>query len=215
MCCCLVLCVQSEITLEADIPSLKVKVAYSVRLECCFNTTGKIELIWIKQSRESAKKNILYDSLGDAVNKTNDLGGGQYRGILHIQSTALNDTGYYRCLIKTGPNHVYVYTHGTYLQVYMPLEKTIKLSESDKNVILITEGILLLLCVILPSAALLVKSKDLNELEKRKVQKEEENIYQGLNLDDCYEAYDQLEHLQGNGPYEDVGNNEDMQLEKP
>lgn len=40
---------------------------------------------------------------------------------------------------------------------------------------------------------------------------------QGLNLDDCYAAYDQIERSQNNGPYQDVCNvlGDDIQLEKP
>lgn len=42
---------------------------------------------------------------------------------------------------------------------------------------------------------------------------------QGLNLDECWSAYDQIERCDANGPYEDVGNvreeEEEIQLEKP
>ncbi|KAM7383213.1 hypothetical protein PAMP_002884 [Pampus punctatissimus] len=100
-----------------------------------------------------------------------------------------------------------------------PIEKTINISESTKNSILTIEGILLLLCVLAPSATLLCKSKKLRGLEKKKMKKEEENIYQGLNLDDCCATYDQIERCQVQGPYQDVGNiieeEEEIQLEKP
>ncbi len=43
--------------------------------------------------------------------------------------------------------------------------------------------------------------------------------HQGLNLDDCCSAYDQIERSQGHGPYQDVCNikeeEEEIQLEKP
>ncbi|GLD72109.1 B-cell antigen receptor complex-associated protein alpha chain [Lates japonicus] len=112
-----------------------------------------------------------------------------------------------------------ILSHGTYLQVYKPLEKTLNFSESTKNGILTAEGILLLLCVVLPSATLLCKSKKVHEIEKKKMKKEEENIYQGLNLDDCCTTYDQIERSQALGPYQDVCNimeeEEEIQLEKP
>ncbi|KAJ0000026.1 hypothetical protein NQD34_011868, partial [Periophthalmus magnuspinnatus] len=196
------------VTLEPDKPSLKVEVSYTARLECCYNTSGSKEFLWIKSSK-SANKNIVTHPLPDAVTENKKGESGIHCGVLILRSTTLNDTGFYRCFL----NASVVFTHGTYLQVYRRLEKTIKLSESVKNGILAGEGILLLLCVVLPSTTLLFKSKTLNDLEKKKVKKEEENIYQGLNLDECYDAYDQLQ--QEHEQYEDVGSNEDMQLEKP
>uniref|UniRef100_A0AAV2MB69 Uncharacterized protein n=1 Tax=Knipowitschia caucasica TaxID=637954 RepID=A0AAV2MB69_KNICA len=117
------------------------------------------------------------------------MGQGRHCGILIISAATLNASGFYRCFLSASE----VFTHGTYLQVYKPLEKTIQLSESVKNGILTAEGVLLLLCVLLPSVTLLFK---------------------GLDLDHCA-AYDQIVHQQERGPYEDVGNNEDIQLEQP
>ncbi|KAK7886870.1 hypothetical protein WMY93_026491 [Mugilogobius chulae] len=190
-----VLCVQCELTLAPDRPSLKVPLSQRAELS----------------SQNHTKKHAYTtDLVHNPVIEIKNLGRRQYCKVLIFKSSTLNDTGFYQCLFS-GSN---VLSHGTYLQVYIPIEKTIKLSERVKDGILTAEGILLLLCVVLPSVTLLFKSKNLNELEKKKMQKEEENIYQGLNLDDCYEAYDQIEHRQG--PYEDVGNNEeDIQLEKP
>ncbi|XP_072316998.1 B-cell antigen receptor complex-associated protein alpha chain [Eucyclogobius newberryi] len=212
VCSFYVLCVQCKVTLRADRPSFKVEVSEPATLECCFTTSENQDFLWIKSSQQHAKKTVQTSPLHDAVTKRQSFGNGGNCGVLILRSATLNDTGFYRCFL----NGSKVFTHGTYLQVYKSLEKTIKLSESVKNGILIAEGILLLLCVVLPSASLLFKSKNLHELEKKKMQKEEENIYQGLNLDDCYAAYDQIEHLQGQGPYEDVANiEEDIQLEKP
>lgn len=43
--------------------------------------------------------------------------------------------------------------------------------------------------------------------------------HQGLNLDDCFTTYDQIERSQTQGPYQDVGTikeeEEEIQLEKP
>uniref|UniRef100_A0A8C6TE38 CD79a molecule, immunoglobulin-associated alpha n=1 Tax=Neogobius melanostomus TaxID=47308 RepID=A0A8C6TE38_9GOBI len=209
-CSSYVLSVQCVVTLQADCPSIKVEVSRSAVLECCF-TNGKENFVWIKTSQHANKTMETHIVQDAEIDERSDEE--IQCGILTLSHAKQEDTGFYRCYLNISK----VVTHGTYLQVYKPLEKTINLSESVKNGILTAEGILLLLCVMLPSASLLFKSKRLNDLEKKKVTREEENIYQGLNLDECcagYE-YDQIERLQGS--YEDVvGNNEeDFQLEKP
>ncbi|CAL9705187.1 unnamed protein product [Knipowitschia caucasica] len=208
VCSFYVLCVRCEVTLEAHRPSVKVEVSHPVALECCFNSSGNENFLWIKSSRLHLQKLTFYTTLHNATTDRRDMGQGRHCGILIISAATLNASGFYRCFLSASE----VFTHGTYLQVYKPLEKTIQLSESVKNGILTAEGVLLLLCVLLPSVTLLFKSKRLNELEKKKVKKE--NIYQGLDLDHCA-AYDQIVHQQERGPYEDVGNNEDIQLEQP
>lgn len=209
ICSFYVLTVQCELTLEADRPSQKVRIGTKAVLKCCF-TSEDLNIIWIKTQhgnktyRPFVQTPVTDD---DSLNKTK-----KRCGILTVGPVKLNDTGFYQCIL----NNSKLVTHGTYLQVYVPLKKYINLRESVKNEILIAEGVLLLLCVILPSAKLLCKSKTLNNLEKKKMKKEEENIYQGLNLDDCCAAYDQIERSQGSGPYQDVCNHdEDIQLEKP
>ncbi|KPP73102.1 rho guanine nucleotide exchange factor 1-like, partial [Scleropages formosus] len=56
-----------------------------------------------------------------------------------------------------------------------------------------------------------------SELQKKKSNIEEENIYEGLNLDDCNSAYHQIQRSQVQCTYQDVGNvgDYDVQLEKP
>uniref|UniRef100_A0A3B4B386 Ig-like domain-containing protein n=1 Tax=Periophthalmus magnuspinnatus TaxID=409849 RepID=A0A3B4B386_9GOBI len=167
------------VTLEPDKPSLKVEVSYTARLECCYNTSGSKEFLWIKSSK-SANKNIVTHPLPDAVTENKKGESGIHCGVLILRSTTLNDTGFYRCFL----NASVVFTHGTYLQVYnMPKPH----DESVKNGILAAEGILLLLCVVLPSTTLLFKVilVLITQLEQCKIV----CIY--------------------------VGSNEDMQLEKP
>ncbi|CAB1422804.1 unnamed protein product [Pleuronectes platessa] len=206
----------SGVTFEADVPFLKKPLSEKADLECCY-TAGKSspKFVWVRS--------FLYDNvtIGPlAVNRSSDVTrDGNKPGIqchtLSMTSVQLNDSGLYQCRL----NGSKVYSHGTYLHVYKPLEKTLNLSESTKNKILTAEGVLLFLCVLLPSAVLFSKSKKLHELQKKKAQREEENIYQGLNLDECCDQYDQIERSQARGPYQDVCNimeeEEEIQLEKP
>lgn len=186
---------------------MSVPVFGNAFLECCWKSES-LTSTWVKQTSNNAM--IILN--GTKPVKKSD---GRFCGQLNFTQVKLEQTGFYACLLNSD-NDI---THGTYLRVYEPLKKTINLSESTKNKILIAEGFLLLLCVLLPSSILLFKSKELNDLEKKKAKKEEENIYQGLNLDDCCATYDQIERSQTQGPYQDVGNikeeEEEIQLEKP
>lgn len=204
---------QNEVTLQPDRPFLRVPVFHTAKLECCYKTSvNSVEFTWIKCTTNK-KEDLHVVELSERVNKVSD----KSCGTLIFQRVHLNDSGLYQCLLNG--SGIKVFSHGTYLQVYKLLEKTIDLKESTKNKILTAEGVLLLLCVLVPSVTLLFKSKRLNELEKKKPKKEEENIYQGLNLDDCWSTYDQIERSQVHGPYQDVGNvkeeEEQIQLEKP
>ncbi|XP_063343465.1 B-cell antigen receptor complex-associated protein alpha chain [Pelmatolapia mariae] len=203
-----------ELILEPDRPSLSVAVSENASLECCYKSlSGRVNVSWIRHHNETR-----HTFLNQTAESQKDSQSGEiYCSQLNFPKVELKDHGFYQCVLNdNGYTHC---THGTYLRVYKPMEKTINLSETTKNKILIAEGFLLLLCVMLPSAILLFKSKKLNELEKKKAKKEEENIYQGLNLDDCCATYDQIERSQAQGPYQDVGNikeeEEEIQLEKP
>lgn len=202
---------QCKVTLLPDIPFQSVKISEEAYFECCFITEDKlVKLTWVK-SLESNKRVPLH--LGKPVSVSVV---GKYCGKYTFTPVHMNDSGLYTCFLNGSVN---IFTHGTYLQVFKPLEKTINLSEKTKNRILIAEGILLFLCVLMPSSTLLFKSKKLHQLQKKKAKREEENIYQGLNLDDCCSAYDQIERSKAGGPYEDVAiieeEEEGFDLEKP
>lgn len=204
---------QAELQLEPDMPFLRVRANGKAVLKCCFNPEGmSLNIYWVR--RITANMSLLPEMIKDpeSVNTS-----GNFCSMYNFTSVQLQDSGLYQCWVNN--SKISTFTHGTFLQVYKPLEKTINLSENTKNGILKAEGIMLLLCVLLPSTTLLLKSKKLNELEKKKVTKEEENIYQGLNLDDCCTTYDQIERSQTHGPYQDVCNiieeEEEIQLEKP
>nr|QPF15780.1 Cd79a protein [Ceratias holboelli] len=210
---------QREVNLKADRPYLRVPLSGSATLECCYTTNVEsLELTWVMRvharNTSLGPKNVTSSVLvttgdrreSDAICRT-----------LSLPSVQLNDSGLYQCFLKS--NDIRLFSHGTYMQVYKPLEKTINLSEDTKNKILTAEGILLLLCVLLPATSLLYQSKRLNEVKRKKVMKEEENIYQGLHLDDSCATYDQIEHSQAHGLYQDVCNvveeEEEIRLEKP
>ncbi|XP_061800408.1 B-cell antigen receptor complex-associated protein alpha chain [Nerophis lumbriciformis] len=201
-----------KVSIEADRPWLRVRLFHTAVLECCFGTDqDSVRTAWIKEDAASGPNPVVASDMVTAGHRI-------YRGVtcgtLMLTKARLSDGGLYRCRL----NATDVITHGTYLQVYEPLKKTINLSEKTKNNILMAEGLLLFLCVLVPSVALLFKSKQLSALQKTKARREEENIYQGLNLEECCAIYDQIDHSKtAVGPYQDVLNNveEEIQLENP
>ncbi|XP_034410378.1 B-cell antigen receptor complex-associated protein alpha chain [Cyclopterus lumpus] len=217
LCSFVVAIAQSKVILEPDRPFFRVQVYHTAELKCCYSPSkNSVKFSWIKQAAKRTQGKYEF-KLPEHASQGNITVSGKSCGALTFEPVQLNDSGFYQCWLKGSKFNLF--SHGTYLQVYKPMEKTINLSESTKNKILTAEGFLLILCVIVPSLTLLFKSKRLNELEKKKAKKEEENIYQGLNLDDCWSTYDQIERSQAHGPYQDVGNfkeeEEQIQLEKP
>ncbi|XP_060906231.1 B-cell antigen receptor complex-associated protein alpha chain [Labrus mixtus] len=215
LCSFVVVIAQAEVTLKADRPFLWVQHEQTAVLECCYTNKGKSESFkWVRRFHEGNKtKGPFNVTLTDLV--TRDVDPKTSCGVLNFLTVQLNDSGMYQCWLEDSRR----LTHGTYLHVYKPLEKTIDLNESTKNKILMAEGVLLLFCVLLPAATLIFQSKRHNKLEMKKVKTEEDNIYEGLNLDDCCAAYDQIERSQTQGQYQDVCNvveeEEEIQLEKP
>ncbi|XP_023689060.1 B-cell antigen receptor complex-associated protein alpha chain isoform X2 [Paramormyrops kingsleyae] len=200
----------SKVTPKKDRPSLLVEVSRTAILECCFDGND-VKPIWICNV---ATKNATNPER--RVNETSEIkqeAGKVGCHTLKFSNVKLTDTGFYQCLV----NDSSIYSHGTFLQVYRPLRKFLNLSESAKNKILMFEGILLLFCVIMPGVMLIKKTKRHHQLEKIKYKKEEENIYEGLNIDECSSAYHQIQRSQVQGPYQDVDNikGEEIQLEKP
>ncbi|XP_066575447.1 B-cell antigen receptor complex-associated protein alpha chain [Amia ocellicauda] len=220
------------VKLERDAPSVRVVLGQTAILSCCYsplipecnktstttptsNPCPSVQWTWIRRETHNSS------SCG---NMTNDnrftmwvewLGPRQICGKLTIRQSHYNDSQLYRC--KLEDNNSIIFSHGTYLRVYVPIPRLLSLNEDTKNSLLKAQGILLMLCVLLPGAALLCKAKVLNEqsidLKKRR---EEENIYEGLNLDEC-SMYHDISRSGVRGPYEDVGNLRDcdIQLEKP
>ncbi|RXN30425.1 B-cell antigen receptor complex-associated alpha chain-like protein [Labeo rohita] len=196
--------------MESDKPLLRVALSHKATIKCCYRWKENPHVSWMMNiySTNGTTKPSLVNL---PVNKT-EKGKNVTCHFLVFKEVRLNDTALYQC--RLNHSSVHIFTHGTFLQVYIPLQKTLNLSESVKNSIITAEGVLLLLSVLIPGTMLLCKSKSLNQLEKKK-EREEENIYEGLNLDDCSAAYHQIQRT-NQGPYQDVGScEEDIQLEKP
>ncbi|XP_063293178.1 B-cell antigen receptor complex-associated protein alpha chain [Pelobates fuscus] len=133
---------------------------------------------------------------------------------LIIKHTELNDKALYMCTV-TANNKTYR-SCGTYLRVresdpYFFLN----FGEATKNRLITAEGVLLLLCAVIPGTFLLYKKRWENLKTLNMKNPEGENLYEGLNLDECSMYEDISRGLQAT--YEDVGmmRASDIQLEKP
>lgn len=205
-----------KIQLGFDVPSLRLAISQTASMSCCYTGIVRVPSQWIRlvmNSRNTTKRT--------SINETNarvklDQGqrNKQHCEILILKDIVLNDTGLYQCVLTESDNTVF--TPGTFLQVYVPVHMILNINERSKNSIITAEGVLLLLLVLIPGTMLICKSKGLNNIEKR-MGREEENIYEGLNLDDCNSTYHQIQRSLVQGPYQDVINNDedDIQLEKP
>ncbi|KAG7317831.1 hypothetical protein KOW79_018866 [Hemibagrus wyckioides] len=205
-----------KVKLQFDPPSLRLSSSQNASIQCCFINQSEVKLAWRQTVMISTNTSKLLVNESDTrVEFTSKAHPDKMCSNLSISNVVLNDTGLYQCAIIMSDNAV-VYTPGTYLQVYEPIQMTLAISERSKNSIITAQGVLLLLFVLIPGIVLICKSKDLNKLEKKK-SREEENIYEGLNLDDCNSTYHQIQRSLVQGPYQDVINNDedDIQLEKP
>ncbi|XP_059109502.1 B-cell antigen receptor complex-associated protein alpha chain [Peromyscus eremicus] len=145
------------------------------------------------------------------------LGPGQGpRGELVISNVNESHRGVYRCRVEE--NSVPQFSCGTYLRVRKPVPRPfLEMGEGTKNRIITAEGIILLFCAVVPGTLLLFRKRWQNEKFGVDIPDdyEDENLYEGLNLDDCSMYEDISRGLQGT--YQDVGslNIGDVQLEKP
>ncbi|XP_052003735.1 B-cell antigen receptor complex-associated protein alpha chain-like [Xyrauchen texanus] len=204
---------QAELKLEADQPFLRVPLSHEATIQCCYCCKENLTVSWIMKTF-TMNGTIIPRFVIMSENVAAEANGIKCHPLV-LKNVLLNDTGLYQCYLNHSSHRISIFTHGTFLQVYKPFLKTLNLSESVKNSIITAEGVLLLLCVLIPSTMLLCKSKTLNQLE-RKNGREEENIYEGLNLDDCNSVYHKIQCSQMQGPYQDVANcGGDIQLEKP
>ncbi|XP_006871449.1 PREDICTED: B-cell antigen receptor complex-associated protein alpha chain isoform X2 [Chrysochloris asiatica] len=91
------------------------------------------------------------------------------------------------------------------------------MGEGTKNRIITAEGIILLFCAVVPGTMLLFRKRWQNEKFRVGAHDdyEDENLYEGLNIEDCSMYEDISRGLQGT--YQDVGSLHigDVQLEKP
>ncbi|XP_005883946.1 PREDICTED: B-cell antigen receptor complex-associated protein alpha chain [Myotis brandtii] len=141
---------------------------------------------------------------------------GQSNGELIISSVNKSHGGLYRC--HALENKTEWRSCGTYLRVREPAPRPfLDMGEGTKNNIITAEGIILLFCAVVPGTLLLFRKRWQNMkfgVDTRD-DYEDENLYEGLNLDDCSMYEDISRGLQGT--YQDVGSLHigDVQLEKP
>ncbi|CAL8340343.1 B-cell antigen receptor complex-associated protein alpha chain isoform X2 [Gadus morhua] len=208
-----------RVTLDADRPFVRKQVLETVTLECCYGKSGGdyVAHTWIvskliaNSTHDLQRVNVTDLRFKDEMPK--DPSKVCHKLILMALQTS--DAGLYQCFLNNSQHGVKVLSHGTFLQVYKPMGKILNLSENVKNNILTAQGILLLLCVLLPGAKLLFKTKQIHVLEKKKAMREEENIYEGLRIEDFSSPYDQIQRAPAETNYEDVYSEGEASLEKP
>ncbi|XP_064805864.1 B-cell antigen receptor complex-associated protein alpha chain-like [Oncorhynchus masou masou] len=211
-----------QVTQEPDRPSLRVQLSHTASLRCCYSVTGgAVDTTWVTSPHmvKGILRGVDWRENRVTVDGGNLTAAGVMCHTLILREVRLNDTGLYQCFLNHSALQPSVYTHGTFLHVYRPMVKILDISESTKNSILTAEGMLLMVAVLLHGTMMLCKTKKLNQLKKKRVKEEEENIYEGLNLEECCSTYDQIQRSLVQGPYQDVGNmimeEEEIQLEKP
>ncbi|KAM6153640.1 B-cell antigen receptor complex-associated protein alpha chain [Erethizon dorsatum] len=184
--------------------SVTVSPGDEARLQCLNNgSNSNITWWYILQGNYTWHPVFLgqaHDSKGDwVISKVNKSHGGMYRCRVEDNKTSLHSCG-------------------TYLRVREPRPRPfLDMGEGTKNRIITAEGIILLFCAVVPGTLLLFRKRWQNEkfgMDPRD-DYEDENLYEGLNLDDCAMYEDISRGLQGT--YQDVGSLHigDVQLEKP
>ncbi|OBS72617.1 hypothetical protein A6R68_12830 [Neotoma lepida] len=190
-------------------PSVTVNVGENAHLTCKHDGKNLNVTWWYSlPSNHTLKSNgsILSEPLGPG------LPGGKFV----ISNVNESHRGMYRCRVEE--NSVPQYSCGTYLRVRKPVPTPfLQMGEGTKNRIITAEGIILLFCAVVPGTLLLFRKRWQNEKFGVDIPDdyEDENLYEGLNLDDCSMYEDISRGLQGT--YQDVGslNIGDVQLEKP
>ncbi|XP_056371976.1 B-cell antigen receptor complex-associated protein alpha chain [Oenanthe melanoleuca] len=141
---------------------------------------------------------------------------GQGVSTLSFESLRHNHSGLYFCRVRAGG--AAAQSCGTFVRVQEPAPPSfLQLTDATKNRILTAQGVLLLLCAAGPGLLLLFRKRWANErlLQPKKISLEEENLYEGLNLDECSMYEDISRGVQPT--YQDVGTPPaaDSLLEKP
>nr|DBA15896.1 TPA: hypothetical protein GDO54_003350 [Pyxicephalus adspersus] len=188
--------------------SITVNPGESARIPCNFHSTQNVTITWLLFQRvmnRSEKSYYYYIDTHSLSDKSKDL---------VLNKIQVNQSGLYRCQVFF--NNKTYNSCGTYLRVKEPpIYLFFNVGEATKNRVITAEGILLLFCAIIPGTFLLYKKRfeNLNSLSLK--QSEGENLYEGLNLEDCSMYEDISRGLQAT--YEDVGSLRagDIQLEKP
>ncbi|XP_053123460.1 B-cell antigen receptor complex-associated protein alpha chain isoform X2 [Hemicordylus capensis] len=198
----------APLIVEAGPTSVIVGEAHSATLKCEFSPTTHADVTW---------KRCFFGNCAEFPGNDSRVTVNTTYGFseLTFDPTNINDTGVYYCSVRTAT--AFDSSCGTYLWVRTPRPTSmLNMRESIKNKIITAEGFLLLIFAIGPGLFLLFRRWE-NErlLEAKKKAYEEENLYEGLNLDDCSMYEDISRGLQAT--YQDIGNVKviDLQLEKP
>nr|XP_041568299.1 B-cell antigen receptor complex-associated protein alpha chain [Taeniopygia guttata] len=123
---------------------------------------------------------------------------------LSFEPLERNHSGLYLCRVSSG--NASAQSCGTFVRVREPVPVPfLDLADATKNRILTAQGALLLLCAAGPGLLLLFRKRWANErlLQPKKISLEEENLYEGLNLDECSMYEDISRGVQPT--YQDVG----------
>ncbi|CAO2626476.1 B-cell antigen receptor complex-associated protein alpha chain [Lemmus lemmus] len=189
-------------------PSVTVNMGDEARLTCKHNGNNPNITWWY---------GFLYNSNNNNSIPSVFMGLGQgLRGELVIPNVNKSHRGLYSCHVEE--NGKRKFSCGTYLRVRKPIPRPfLDMGEGTKNRIITAEGIILLFCAVVPGTLLLFRKRWQNEKFGVDMPDdyEDENLYEGLNLDDCSMYEDISRGLQGT--YQDVGSLHigDVQLEKP
>ncbi|XP_053308122.1 B-cell antigen receptor complex-associated protein alpha chain [Spea bombifrons] len=196
-------------------PSRSLIIGEDAELHCNFSMkpSEKLTVTWIQiQKSGSASNNevYIYDNMTYMDRMTVD----RRTLSLHVKHAEKNDSGLYVCTVTV--NGKSYRSCGTYLRVREPTPYFFfKMDEITKNRLITAEGVMLLLCAVIPGVLLLYKKRWENLKALSLKHDEGENLYEGLNLEDCSMYEDISRGLQAT--YEDVGamRVSDIQLEKP
>ncbi|XP_059824799.1 B-cell antigen receptor complex-associated protein alpha chain [Hypanus sabinus] len=174
-------------------PTIRAEFGKTASLPCHLESEDNI--FWEKRAYNSSK----WDTVSEGKQ-------------LILENVGLRDLGIYRCRNSSNDTSCEIG-----LRVYrMPYSRLINLKDSEKNIILMVEGILLLSFVIIPGTILLRKKSQRSLQERIQRYKEEnENLYQGLNQED-QATYEDITRGQ-QSMYQDVANcrRSAVDLEKP
>ncbi|XP_027801563.1 B-cell antigen receptor complex-associated protein alpha chain [Marmota flaviventris] len=185
-------------------PSVTVRMGDEARLQCKNNATRPNVTWWLLiQGNHSYPPQFLGSGQGS-------------KGEWTIPKVNKSHRGLYQCRVED--NGKSMSSCGTYLRIREPPPRPfLDMGEGTKNRIITAEGIILLFCAVVPGTLLLFRKRWQNERFGVDTQDdyEDENLYEGLNIDDCSMYEDISRGLQGT--YQDVGSLHigDVQLEKP
>ncbi|XP_068855470.1 B-cell antigen receptor complex-associated protein alpha chain [Aphelocoma coerulescens] len=200
-------------------PSRSGALGDPLTLECRFEAPAAAKVTWLQVCPRRYRGDSWSCSWPQEVPAAGgglQVGGGENLSTLSFRHLEHNHSGLYFCRVEFGK--VVAQSCGTFVRVREPVPVPfLDLGEATKNRILTAQGVLLLLCAAGPGLLLLFRKRWANErlLQPKKISCEEENLYEGLNLDECSMYEDISRGVQPT--YQDVGTppTTDGLLEKP